>query len=55
MPGILGLVVLILDIWAIVKILNGRMKQDKKILWVLVVAFLPVLGFILWYLMGPKK
>ena len=49
-----GLVVLIADIWAIVNILQSTADTAKKVLWTVLVIVLPVVGFILWYLLGPK-
>jgi len=52
--GLWGLIVLIADIWALVSILQSSADTGTKVLWVVVVVFLPVLGFILWYFIGPK-
>jgi hypothetical protein len=52
--GLWGLVVLIADIWAIVNILQSGADTGKKVLWTLLVIVLPVLGFILWYFLGPR-
>ena len=52
--GIIGLIILALDIWAIVQILQRGGPTDKKILWILVILLLPVLGLILWLLVGRK-
>jgi len=52
--GIIGLIILALDIWAIVQILQRGGPTDKKILWILVILLLPVLGLILWLLLGRK-
>lgn len=52
--GIWGLLVLVADIWAVVSILQSSAETGKKVLWVVVVFLLPVLGFILWWLFGPK-
>ena len=52
--GLWGLLVLIADIWAIVNIIQSSASTGKKVLWIVVVAVLPVLGFILWFFMGPK-
>ena len=52
--GIWGLLVLIADIWAIVNILQSGVKTEVKILWVVIVALLPVIGVVLWYFIGPK-
>ena len=52
--GIWGLLVLIADVWAIVNIVQSRATTGMKVLWVVIVALLPVLGVILWYFIGPK-
>ena len=52
--GLLGLVILILDIYAIVKILGSAASTGTKVLWIVVIVLLPVVGLILWALMGPK-
>jgi succinate dehydrogenase/fumarate reductase cytochrome b subunit len=52
--GIGGLIVLIADIWAIVNIFQSSADTGKKVLWTFTVVVLPVLGFILWYFLGPK-
>jgi len=52
--GFWGLLVLIVDVWAIVNILQSGADTGKKVLWTVLVIVLPVLGFILWYLFGPK-
>ena len=49
-----GVLVLIADIWAIVNILQSGADTAKKVLWTVVVIVLPVLGFILWFFLGPK-
>ncbi|MEM9252152.1 MAG: PLDc N-terminal domain-containing protein [Planctomycetota bacterium] len=54
LPGILGLIVLILDIIAIVDIVRSKLSMPVKVLWVLVVLFLPILGMILWFAVGRK-
>jgi len=52
--GILGLIILALDIWAIIKVIGSGATTGAKVLWVLVILLLPVVGLILWFLMGPK-
>lgn len=52
--GIFGLLVLIADIWAIVNIAQGRISNAAKVIWILVVIVLPVLGFIIWLIAGPR-
>ena len=52
--GIFGLLVLIGDVWAIVNILQSGADTGKKVIWTVLVIVLPLLGFILWYFLGPK-
>ena len=51
---LLGLAVLALDIWAIAKVIQSEASTGAKILWILLILFLPVIGLIIWYLAGPK-
>ena len=50
--GIIGLIVLILDIIAIVSILGASKSVGWKLLWTLIVLLLPVIGMILYFLIG---
>jgi hypothetical protein len=52
--GIIGLLILIGDIWAIMNIIRSSASNDKKIVWTVVVLILPLLGLILWFFFGPK-
>ena len=52
--GLGGLIVLIADVWAIVNIFQSGADTGKKVLWTVLVIILPVVGFILWYFLGPK-
>jgi phospholipase D-like protein len=52
--GLFGLVVLIADVWAIVNIFQSGADTGNKVLWIVIVFLLPLLGFILWYIWGPK-
>jgi len=52
--GILGLLILIADVWAIVNIAQSAASTGKKVLWIVLVLVLPVLGLILWFLLGPR-
>ena len=53
--GLFGVIVLIADVWALVNILQSSADTGKKVLWTVLVIVLPVLGFILWYFLGPKS
>jgi hypothetical protein len=52
--GLLGLIWLLVVIWAIVKVAKSSAGTVPKVLWILVLLFMPVLGFIVWLLLGPK-
>jgi hypothetical protein len=52
--GVWGFIVLIADVWAIVNIFQSSATTGNKVVWTVVVIVLPVLGFILWYFLGPK-
>ena len=52
--GILGVLILIGDIWALINILQSSVDNGKKLLWVVVVVLLPLVGLILWFFMGPR-
>jgi succinate dehydrogenase/fumarate reductase cytochrome b subunit len=52
--GIIGLLILVGDIWALINIFQSSASNEKKLLWALVVILLPLLGLILWFFMGPR-
>ena len=52
--GFLGFLVLVADIWAILNIVQSSASMGKKLVWILVVLFLPVIGLIIWWLAGPR-
>ncbi len=52
--SLIGLIILILDIIAIVNVLGSGMDTAKKVLWILLILFLPVIGMVLWFLIGQK-
>ncbi len=52
--GIFGLLVLAGDIWAIINVFQSSASSEKKLLWILIIILLPLLGLILWFLLGPR-
>ena len=54
MNGLAGLIILVLSIWAIINIVKSNTEVGKKVLWVLLILFLPVIGLIIWALLGPR-
>jgi len=54
LTGIGGFILLALALWAIISTINSGASTGRKVLWCLIVFFLPLLGFILWLLFGPR-
>ena len=52
--GLFGLLLLIADIWAIVKTVQSRASTGAKVFWIVLILILPLLGFLIWLLFGPK-
>jgi hypothetical protein len=52
--GLWSILVLIADVWAIVNIFQSTADTGTKVLWTVIVILLPVLGFILWFFLGPR-
>ena len=53
--SLLGLLILVGDIWAIINILQSPASNGKKLLWIIAVILLPLLGLILWFFLGPRN
>lgn len=53
--GLLGLIILIIDIYAIVQTLGSSASTGAKIVWTLVILILPVVGAIAWMIAGPRR
>ncbi|HWL57925.1 MAG TPA: PLD nuclease N-terminal domain-containing protein [Paracoccus sp. (in: a-proteobacteria)] len=54
MGYVISAIIFALDIWAIASIINTDVQTSTKIIWILLVAILPVLGLIIWWFAGPK-
>lgn len=52
--GIGGLIVLILDIWALVRVASSGASVGAKLIWAIVILVFPIIGFIAWLIAGPK-
>lgn len=50
--SLIGALVLALDLIAIFSLLMGRASVAHKLLWIVLILCLPVLGMILYYLLG---
>ena len=52
--GLVGLLIFVAWVIAIIQVIQSGMPTDKKILWMLLIIFLPLLGAILWFVLGRK-
>ena len=55
MTGILGLIVLVLDIVAVVDVLKSSLENGKKVLWIVLILILPIIGMAAYFLMSRKQ
>ena len=55
MSALIGLIVLIADIVAILDCIKSNMDSGKKILWVVLILLFPLVGMILYFILGKKK
>ena len=52
--GLFGLLILIADVWAIVKTIQSGASTGAKVFWVVLSLILPILGLIIWLFAGPR-
>ncbi len=55
MYPIVGIVILVLDILAILDCVKSSKEDGQKLLWILLILILPLVGLILYYLVGKGK
>lgn len=55
LEGLLGLIHIVVAIWAIFNIIGSGASAVSKILWTLFVLVFPVIGLIIWFFLGPKS
>ena len=51
---LIGVLILICDIYAILRIAGSGASPGMKALWIVLVLLLPFLGLIIWWFVGPK-
>lgn len=52
--GLFGFILLVLDVWALVRVMQSRAGTGSKVFWIVLILLLPLLGFVLWLVLGPK-
>ena len=51
---VLTAVLLLVEIWAINKVRKAGGKSSNKLVWMVVIVFVPLFGLIAWAVAGPK-
>ncbi|MBA1245010.1 PLD nuclease N-terminal domain-containing protein [Pseudomonas japonica] len=54
LSGLIGLVILLADIWAIVSVWRSDKASGTKVGWTVLIFILPVVGLVIWGIMGPR-
>lgn len=54
MARLLSFLILVIDVIVIIDILKSNKDNERKILWIIAVVFLPILGPILYYFIGRR-
>ena len=54
LTGLLGLFLFLFDLWAIVSVVGSDAPILGKIVWVTIVLLLPLIGFLIWLVAGPR-
>lgn len=52
--GLLGLLILIADVWAVINVVQSGAGTGAKVGWVVLILVLPVLGLLVWLIAGPR-
>ena len=53
--ALFGLIILVLDVFAIYNVFQSKAGTVRKLLWTLIILVLPIAGLIAWFFLGPKK
>lgn len=52
--GIVGLIILIADVWAIVNVFQSAASTGGKVFWIVLILVLPLIGLLIWLIAGPR-
>ena len=55
MKGLLSIAIIVLDIIAIIDLFKSVKDTGKKVLWLILILILPLVGMILYFLVGKEK
>ncbi|MHC8407737.1 PLD nuclease N-terminal domain-containing protein [Pseudomonas sp. TMB3-21] len=51
---VLAAILVLVELWAINKVRKAEGKSSDKLVWIVVIVFVPLLGLIAWAVAGPK-
>ena len=51
---VLTAALLLVELWAINKVRKAEGKSSNKLVWMVVIVFVPLIGVVAWALAGPK-
>ena len=52
---VLAAILVLVEVWAINKVRKAEGKSSNKLVWMVVIVFVPLFGLIAWALAGPKR
>ena len=52
--GLLGLLILIADVWAVINVVQSGASTGAKVGWVVLILLLPLLGLLIWLVAMPR-
>ena len=52
---VIGVIVVILPLIALIDILTNEFTGSNKIIWVIIVIFFPIMGALLYFLIGTRQ
>jgi Phospholipase_D-nuclease N-terminal len=59
LPELIGILFMLLPfvfwVWALIDVLKSEFMGNNKIIWLLVVIFVPLIGIIAYYFVGTKQ
>ncbi|MCU1763123.1 PLD nuclease N-terminal domain-containing protein [Pseudomonas sp. 14P_8.1_Bac3] len=51
---VLAAILVLVELWAINKVRKAEGKSSNKLVWMVVIVFVPLFGLIAWAVAGPK-
>jgi hypothetical protein len=51
--SLFGLLILIADVWAIIRVFQSAASNIEKLLWTILILIFPIIGLAIWYFAGP--